>query len=123
MIVERPLRLRGADPERIYAPAALKALRESARREGNGSPDGFPDESPDAPPVLRERYPEGVSAAPLHGRFEATVAGEKAVVGYRPDPDLRDTERVPLLTPGGIEGFLRRKCFPTPPMPGTTPRR
>ena len=112
VIVERPLRRRGADPERIYAPAALKALRESAGREGNGSPDGFPDESPDAPPVLRERHPEGVAAEPLHGRFEATVAGEKAVVGYWPDPDLRDTERVPLLTPGGIEGFLRREVLP-----------
>ena len=103
--VERPLRWRGAHPERIYAKAELKALQESsARRDGNGSPD--------APPVLRKRYPKGVAAEPLHGRFEATVAGKNAVVGYWPDPDFSDTERVPLQTPGGIKGFLRQEVLP-----------
>jgi type I restriction enzyme M protein len=34
------------------------------------------------------------------------------VVEYEPDPDLRDTEQVPLLEDGGIEAFLRREVLP-----------
>jgi type I restriction enzyme M protein len=38
--------------------------------------------------------------------------GKPAVVEYEPDPDLRDTEQVPLLEEGGIEAFLRREVLP-----------
>ncbi|HET9264291.1 MAG TPA: hypothetical protein VFO14_14660 [Vicinamibacterales bacterium] len=31
---------------------------------------------------------------------------------YEPDPDLRDTEQVPLLEEGGIEAFLKREVLP-----------
>ena len=31
---------------------------------------------------------------------------------YEPDPDLRDTEQIPLLEPGGIEAFIRREVLP-----------
>jgi type I restriction enzyme M protein len=41
------------------------------------------------------------------------------VVEYEPDPDLRDTEQVPLLEEGGIEAFLRREVLPTRLTPGT----
>jgi type I restriction enzyme M protein len=34
------------------------------------------------------------------------------VVEYEPDPNLRDTEQVPLLEEGGIEAFLRREVLP-----------
>jgi type I restriction enzyme M protein len=34
------------------------------------------------------------------------------VVEYEPDPDLRDTEQVPLLEEGGIEAFLHREVLP-----------
>lgn len=44
--------------------------------------------------------------------FAATIDGEPAVVEYEPDPDLRDTEQVPLLEEGGIEAFLRREVLP-----------
>ena len=37
----------------------------------------------------------------LHGLFPATVKGKPVVVEYEPDPDLRDTEQVPLLEDGG----------------------
>ncbi len=37
------------------------------------------------------------------------------VVEYEPDPDLRDTEQVPLLEDGGIEAFLRREVLPDAP--------
>ena len=32
-----------------------------------------------------------------------------------PDSELRDTEQVPLLDEGGIEGFLRREVLPYAP--------
>ena len=32
--------------------------------------------------------------------------------GSEPDPDLRDTEQVPLLEVDGIEAFLRREVLP-----------
>ena len=31
---------------------------------------------------------------------------------YEPDTDLRDTEQVPLLHPGGIEAFLQEEVLP-----------
>jgi type I restriction enzyme M protein len=44
--------------------------------------------------------------------FATMIAGKSAVVEYEPDPDLRDTEQVPLLEEGGIEAFLRREVLP-----------
>ena len=43
------------------------------------------------------------------------MAGKPAVVAYEPDAELRDTEQVPLLEAGGIEGFLRREVLPYAP--------
>ena len=34
---------------------------------------------------------------------------------YEPDPDLRDTEQIPLLEEGGIEAFLKREVLPYAP--------
>ncbi len=31
---------------------------------------------------------------------------------YEPDTDLRDTEQIPLLEEGGIDGFLSREVLP-----------
>ena len=36
-------------------------------------------------------------------------------VDYEPDPELRDTEQVPFLEPGGIEEFFKRECLPYVP--------
>ncbi len=99
--VERPLRLKGVDPERAWAPREIKALRESAER----------DES--APPVIRKLHKPGKAEAdPLHGLFPVTIDGRPCVVEYEPDSDLRDTEQVPLLEDGGIEAFLKREVLP-----------
>lgn len=100
MTVERPLRLRGLDAERAYTPKELKALRATAER----------DEA--APPVVRKVHKAGVGPDPLRGLFAATVGGRARVVEYEPDPELRDTEQVPLLEPGGIDAFLRREVLP-----------
>jgi type I restriction enzyme M protein len=101
--VERPLRLKGIDPERAYTPKEIKALKETAERADR------------APPVIRKIHKKGTAADPLRGLFEAIIAGKPAVVEYEPDPDLRDTEQVPLLEQGGIEAFIRREVLPHAP--------
>jgi len=69
-----------------------------------------------APPVISKIHKVGKAKAdPLHGFYEAEVNGRKCVVEYEPDSDLRDTEQVPLLEPGGIEAFIRREVLPYTP--------
>ncbi len=101
--VERPLRLKGIDASRAYSPKEIKALKETAKR----------DES--APPVIKKIHKRGTDPGPLRGLFKATIDGKRHVVEYEPDPDLRDTEQVPLLEEGGIEAFLRREVLPHAP--------
>ena len=101
--VERPLRIAGADPERVYKAAELRKLRNEGRRD------------PDAAPVIKKRHPAGVEPDPLRGQFGAVINGRPVVVEYEPDPDLRDTEQIPLLEPGGVDAFLRREVLPYAP--------
>jgi len=102
--VERPLRLKGVEADRVYSPKEIKALRDKGER----------DES--APPLIRAVHKPGkVKADPLKGLFEAEVDGKPCVVEYEPDTDLRDTEQVPLLEEGGVEAFLRREVLPHAP--------
>jgi type I restriction enzyme M protein len=101
--VERPLRLKGIDPDRAYTPKEIKALKETGER------------AEDAPPVIKKIHKKGAVADPLRGLFAATIDGKPVVVEYEPDPDLRDTEQVPLLEDGGIVAFLRREVLPHAP--------
>ena len=101
--VERPLRIVGADPSRVYKPAEIKALKDGGSR------------AEDAPPVIRKVHRKGVKADPLHGLFEATVDGKPAVVEYEPDAALSDTEQIPLQEDGGIEAFMGREVLPYAP--------
>ena len=78
-----------------------------------------------APPVIAKTHKPGkVKADPLRGLFSlapsdgerAGVRGKQAaIVEYEPDSDLRDTEQVRLLEPGGIEAFIRREVLPYTP--------
>ena len=101
--VERPLRVAGIDPNRAYKAAEIKALKESGERRE------------DAPPVIRKIHKRGTPADPLCGLFETSLNGAPAVVEYEPDPDLRDTEQIPLQEAGGIDAFLRREVLPYAP--------
>ncbi|MCX6843490.1 MAG: class I SAM-dependent DNA methyltransferase [candidate division WOR-3 bacterium] len=102
--VERPLRLKGIDPNRAYTPKEIKALKESSERDT------------DAPPVIVKIHKPGkMQPDPLRGFFEATIGGKKCAVEYEPDPDLRDTEQIPLLEEGGVEAFIRREVLPYAP--------
>jgi len=103
VIVERPLRLKGIDPNRAYSPKEVKALKESVGR----------DES--APPVIRKIHKRGTQPDPLRGLFEVTFDGKGCVVEYEPDSEFRDTEQVPLLEEGGVEAFIRREVLPHVP--------
>lgn len=69
-----------------------------------------------APPVVHKVHNvHNTKPNPLYGLYLATVNGTQAVVQYEPDPDLRDTEQVPLLEEGGIETFFRREVLPHVP--------
>ncbi len=101
--VERPLRLKGIDPNRACKAAEIKKLKETGER------------SESAPPVIKKIHKRGTKADPLRGRFVTTINGKPAVVEYEPDTDLRDTEQIPLQEVGGIESFLRREVLPYAP--------
>ncbi|MEE8525353.1 MAG: class I SAM-dependent DNA methyltransferase, partial [Thermoanaerobaculia bacterium] len=100
VIVERPLRIAGADPNCAYKAKEIKALKEAGTR------------SEDAPAVIKKIHKKGVEADPLRGLFAATVDGKPAVVEHEPDTDLRDTEQIPLQEEGGIVAFLEREVLP-----------
>jgi type I restriction enzyme M protein len=69
-----------------------------------------------AEPVVKKKQKKAkASSNPLEGVFEREIDGEQWVVEYEPDPGLRDTEQVPLLEKGGIEGFFEREVVPYVP--------
>lgn len=101
--VERPLRIKGIDPERVYRAKEIKELKESGER------------SEDAPPVIKKIHKKGIEPDPLRGLFEVIIDDEAVVVEYESDTDLRDTEQIPLLEDGGIKAFLKREVLPYTP--------
>jgi type I restriction enzyme M protein len=101
--VERPLRLRGIDLERVYSAKDIKAMKD----------EGLVDES--APPVIKKIYQRGTEPDPLHGRFEVTLHGKPCVVGYEPNSELRDTEQIPFIESGGVDEFVKREVLPYAP--------
>lgn len=102
--VERPLRLQDIDPNRTYTPMEIKTLQEKGRQ------------SNEAAPVIRKIHKFGkFRPDPLHGLFERSINGEKCIVEYEPDSELRDTEQIALLEIGGIEAFFQREVLPYVP--------
>ena len=101
--VERPLRLVGTDPGRVYKAAEIRKLKAKSEKDGT------------AAPIIKKVLPASVEAKPLEGRIGVTLKGKHTVVEYEPDPDQRDTEQVPLLHPGGIETFLQKEVLPYAP--------
>lgn len=101
--VERPLRLKGIDANRVYSSKEIKQLKETNER------------ADDAAPVIKKIHKKGTDADPLRGLFETMIHGKAMVVEYEPDPDLRDTEQISLLEEGGIEAFIKREVLPYAP--------
>ena len=100
VIVDRPLRIEGAAPNRAYTAEEIKKLKESGNR------------SETAPPIIIKIHKKGTVAKPLCGLFKTSINGKPAVVEYAHDPDLRDTEQVPLQEKGGIRAFFKREVLP-----------
>ena len=68
-----------------------------------------------APVIAKVLKPSKQAADPLRGFFPVEMEEGDRVVQYEPDPELRDTEQVPLLEEGGIEAFLQREVLPYAP--------
>ena len=68
-----------------------------------------------APVIKRAHQPGAVEPDPIHGLIEYAQEEQNTVVEYEPDPDLRDTEQIPLLHEGGIEAFLQEEVLPYAP--------
>ena len=77
------------------------------------------DES--APPVIAKVHKPGKATPdPLHGLYPLPTGGAASpktlsVLEFEPDPDLRDTEQIPLLEAGGIAAFIQREVLPYTP--------
>lgn len=100
--VERPLRLKGIEPGKVYSTKEIKEMVSKGMLDENGIP------------VIKKIH-KGKTSNPLFGLFETTIEGKKAVVEYEPDSNLRDTEQIPLLEIGGIEAFFGREVLPYVP--------
>ena len=101
--VERPLRIEGIDPEKAYTAKEIKELKDKGQR------------SELAPAVIKKIHGRNTLASPLNGLFEAPIKEQPTVLEYEPDPELRDTEQVPLLHEGGIDAFLEKEVLPYAP--------
>ena len=65
-----------------------------------------------AEPVIKSALLSSKSSKPIFGCYEAHQDGQRVLLEFEPDPDLRDHENVPLLEDGGIEAFIRREVLP-----------
>ncbi len=101
--VERPLRIEGIDPEKAHTAKEIRELRTNGTR------------SESAPAVIKKIHGRDAVTNPLNGLVETTIKGRPAVVEYEPDPELRDTEQIPLLHEGGIDAFLEKEVLPYAP--------
>ena len=101
--LERPLRLAGTDPERVYKAAEIKKLKAENEKDGT------------AAPIIKKVLPADAEPNPLWGKVTMILNGKPVVVEYEPDTDLRDTEQIPLLHPGGIDAFLQEEVLPYAP--------
>ena len=101
--VERPLRIEGIDPEKAHNAKEIKGLKDKGQR------------SESAPPVIKKIHERNAVANPLNGLFEVTIKDKPTVVEYEPNPELRDTEQIPLLYEGGIDYFLEKEVLPYAP--------
>ena len=131
--VERPLRVAThVTPERMAAfrESADKKLFKPAELLGAIAGGEAPHMDFN---VVKQRFEEALDkegitlrAAELKNIFGAFTAKDPAAapvikkegkkgIEYEPDPDLRDTEQVPLLEPGGVDAFIEREVLPHVP--------
>ena len=110
VVVERPLRIVGAEEGRVYKAAEIKDAQgeRRARRETR------------RPSSRRSSQSSAGARSDCTACSRRVIDGKTRVVEYEPDSDLRDTEQVPLTEPAGeyadgIEAFFRREVLPYAP--------
>ncbi|MGI8910965.1 MAG: hypothetical protein ACR2JR_10500, partial [Rubrobacteraceae bacterium] len=130
-LVDRVAEELGPGPHLDYA-AFITAVEEEARREAVKLTSArrkllretLTERDEDAAPVVKKVHGGSpalgsVVADPLRGRYEIgsheEENGASVVVEYEADPEMRDTEQVPLLEEGGVEAFVRREVLPHAP--------
>lgn len=71
--------------------------------------DDLAERDENADPVIKKVHKPGkVEEDPVYGLYGIP----QGVIELEPDPELRDTEQVPLLEEGGIEAFFAREVWP-----------
>ena len=122
-VIDRVAAVLGAGPhpdfnrfmEVVVADASAHGVKLTAKRK-NLLRMALASREEAAAPVIRKTHNPGtVEPDPIRGLIEAALDGQSTVVEYDPDPELRDTEQVPLLEEGGVEAFIRREVLPYAP--------
>jgi type I restriction enzyme M protein len=71
---------------------------------------------PEAAKVIEAAYTSRQKKPnPIYGLFETEYENRPGIIEYEPDPNLRDTEQIPLDYPGGIEAFFVNEVKPYAP--------
>ena len=119
-VIDRVAAVLGAGPhpdfnrfmEVVVADASAHGVKLTAKRK-NLLQIALASREEAAAPVIKKTHNPGlVEPDPIRGLIEAALDGQSTVVEYEPDPELRDTEQVPLLEEGGVEAFIRREVLP-----------
>ena len=122
-VIDRVATVLGAGPhpdfnrfmEVVVADASAHGVKLTAKRKNLLQQALASREEAAAPVIKKTHKPVAVEPDPIRGLIEAALGGQSAVVEYEPDPELRDTEQVPLLEEGGVEAFIRREVLPYAP--------
>ena len=101
--------------EFVLADASAHGVKLTAKRKNLLQMALASREEAAAPVIKKTHKPVAVEPDPIRGLIEAALGGQSTVVEYEPDPELRDTEQVPLLEEGGVEAFIRREVLPYAP--------
>ena len=101
--------------EFVLADASAHGVKLTAKRKNLLQMALASREEAAAPVIKKTHKPVAVEPDPIRGLIEAALGGQSAVVEYEPDPELRDTEQVPLPEEGGVEAFIRREVLPYAP--------
>ena len=121
-VIDRVATALGAGPhcdfnrfmEAVDADASKRGVKLTAKRK-NLLRTVLASRDEAAEPVIKKVHKLGAVSDPIRGLVKTDVDGRRRVVEYELDSELRDTEQVPLLDEGGIEGFLRREVVPYAP--------
>jgi type I restriction enzyme M protein len=101
---EKKIILRAVSWRDEKAPAVI-AKRVKAERPVN----------PEREALYGNYFGEVETQVPVKGTRKAKAAVQVWLTTYEPDPELRDTEQVPLQESGGIEAFFKREVQPFAP--------